>query len=91
MGRLFIVCLLLVAGCSATPPATTVSTASAPVYRQPAYSQPAYRQPVYYPQPVFQPTYLDPSIYGRMYEAAVRQPPRVVVQQDWMQYHPIFR
>ena len=85
MGRLFIVCLLLVAGCSATPPATTVSTASAPVYRQPAY-----RQPAYYPAP-YQPPYIDPSIYGRMYEAAVRQPPRVVVQQDWMQYRPIFR
>lgn len=74
--------VLLVAGCSATPPATTVSTYSPPLYRP----QPVYR-PAYVPPPVFQPTYLDPNVYSRMFP--LPQPPqRVIVQQAPRLYSP---
>jgi hypothetical protein len=46
-----------------------------------AANAPVY-QPVYYPPP-----YLDPN----MFQTPQVAPQRVVVQQDWMQYRPIFR
>jgi hypothetical protein len=70
--------LLALCACETTSP--TYSAANAPVY-QPV---PVYR-PTYYPPT----TGLDPGYFSRIMPRVA--PQRVVVQQDWMQYRPIFR